>query len=102
MKARCYDRAYAIAKAGCADKHWRRDSFDAICKEYIESFPGRTRGQGRFGKALLPRRGKEAVRRCILDEGIRLDGRKTTEIRPIWIETDYIPGSHGSAVFTSR
>ncbi len=43
---------------------------------------------------------KEAVRRCILDEGIRLDGRKTTEIRPIWIETDYIPGPHGSAVFT--
>ena len=42
----------------------------------------------------------EAVRRSILDEGIRLDGRKTTEIRPIWIETDYIPGPHGSAVFT--
>ena len=43
---------------------------------------------------------KEAVRRCILDEGIRLDGRKTTEIRPIWCEVDYIPGPHGSAVFT--
>ena len=43
---------------------------------------------------------KEAVRRCILDEGIRLDGRKTNEIRPIWCETDYLPGPHGSAVFT--
>ncbi len=43
---------------------------------------------------------KEAVRRCILDEGIRLDGRKTTEIRPIWCEVDYLPGPHGSAVFT--
>ena len=43
---------------------------------------------------------KEAMRRCVLDEGIRLDGRKTNEIRPIWCETDYIPGPHGSAVFT--
>jgi polyribonucleotide nucleotidyltransferase len=43
---------------------------------------------------------KEAMRRCVLDEGIRLDGRKTTEIRPIWCETDYLPGPHGSAVFT--
>ncbi|MDR2765782.1 MAG: polyribonucleotide nucleotidyltransferase, partial [Tannerella sp.] len=43
---------------------------------------------------------KEAMRRAILDEGKRLDGRKTTEIRPIWIETDYLPGPHGAAVFT--
>ncbi len=43
---------------------------------------------------------REAVRRCILDEGVRLDGRKTTQIRPIWCEVDYVPGPHGSAVFT--
>ena len=43
---------------------------------------------------------RDAVRRVILDEGIRMDGRKTTEIRPIWCETDYVPGPHGSAVFT--
>ncbi len=43
---------------------------------------------------------KEAMRRCVLDEGIRLDGRKTTEIRPIWCEIDYLPGPHGAAVFT--
>lgn len=43
---------------------------------------------------------KEAMRRCVLDEGIRLDGRSTTEIRPIWCEIDYVPGPHGSAVFT--
>ncbi len=43
---------------------------------------------------------KEAMRRCVLDEGVRLDGRKTNEIRPIWAEVDYIPGPHGSAVFT--
>ncbi|MCH5221112.1 MAG: polyribonucleotide nucleotidyltransferase [Muribaculaceae bacterium] len=101
VKAKCYDRAYAIAKAGCADKHWRQDSFDAICAEYIESLPEEERDE----KTPLVKRyyhdvEKEAVRRCILDEGIRLDGRKTTEIRPIWCEVDYLPGPHGSAVFT--
>ncbi|MDE6267548.1 MAG: polyribonucleotide nucleotidyltransferase [Muribaculaceae bacterium] len=101
VKAKCYDKAYKVAQAGCADKHWRQDSFDAICKEYIESLPE----EEREAKTPLVKRyyhdvEKEAVRRCILDEGIRLDGRKTTEIRPIWCEVDYIPGPHGSAVFT--
>ena len=98
---KCYDRAYAIAKAGSADKHWRNDSFDAICKEYIESLPEEEREE----KAPLVKRyyhdvEKEAMRRCVLDEGVRLDGRKTTEIRPIWTEVDYLPGPHGSAIFT--
>lgn len=98
---KCYDKAYAVAKAGSADKHWRQDSFDAICDEYIESLPEEQRDE----KAPLVKRyyhdvEREAVRRCILDEGIRLDGRKTTDIRPIWCETDYLPGPHGSAVFT--
>ncbi len=98
---KCYEKAYAIAKAGCADKHWRNDSFAAICDEYIESIPEEERDE----KTPLVKRyyhdvEKEAVRRCILDEGIRLDGRKTTDIRPIWCEVDYIPGPHGSAVFT--
>ncbi|MDE7386729.1 MAG: polyribonucleotide nucleotidyltransferase [Muribaculaceae bacterium] len=98
---KCYDKAYAVAKAGSADKHWRQDSFDAICKEYIESLPEEERDE----KTPLVKRyyhdvEKEAVRRCILDEGIRLDGRKTTEIRPIWCEVDYLPGPHGSSIFT--
>ncbi len=101
VKAKCYDKAYAVAKAGCADKHWRQDSFDAICQEYIDALPEEERDE----KTPLVKRyyhdvEKEAVRRCILDEGIRLDGRKTTEIRPIWCEVDYLPGPHGSAVFT--
>ncbi len=74
---------------------------DAICKEYIESLPEEERDE----KTPLVKRyyhdvEREAVRRCILDEGVRLDGRKTTDIRPIWCEVDYIPGPHGSAVFT--
>ena len=101
VKAKCYDKAYAIAKAGCADKHWRQVAFDAICQEYIDALPEEERDE----KTPLVKRyyhdvEKEAVRRCILDEGIRLDGRKTTQIRPIWCEVDYIPGPHGSAVFT--
>ncbi len=54
---KCYDKAYAVAKAGCADKHWRADSFEAICNEYIESTSRRgTRRKDSLGKALLPRR----------------------------------------------
>ena len=98
---KCYDKAYAVAKAGSADKHWRQDSFDAIRQEYIDSLPEEERDE----KEPLVKRyyhdvEKEAVRRCILDEGVRLDGRKTTDIRPIWCEVDYLPGPHGSAVFT--
>ena len=101
VREKCYDKAYAIAKQGCADKHWRADSFDAICEEYIASLPEEEQEE----KAPLVKRyyhdvEKEAMRRCVLDEGIRLDGRKTTEIRPIWCEVNYLPGPHGSAVFT--
>ncbi len=98
---KCYDKAYAVAKAGCADKHWRQESFDKICEEYLESIPEEEREE----KTAMVKRyyhdvEKEAMRRCVLDEGIRLDGRKTTDIRPIWCEVDYLPGPHGSAVFT--
>lgn len=101
VREKCYDKVYAVAKAGCADKHWRHDSFAAICQEYIDSLSEEEQEE----KTALIKRyyhdvEKEAVRRCILDEGIRLDGRKTTEIRPIWCEVDYLPGPHGSAIFT--
>ncbi len=101
VREKCYDKAYAIAKTGTPDKHWRQDAFDAVCQEYIDSLPE----EEREAKTPLVKRyyhdvEREAVRRCVLDEGIRLDGRKTTEIRPIWCEVDYIPGPHGSAVFT--
>lgn len=101
VREKCYDKAYAIARTGAADKHWRQDSFDAICQEYIDALPEEEREE----KTPLVKRyyhdvEKEAMRRCVLDEGIRLDGRKTDEIRPIWCEVDYLPGPHGSAVFT--
>ena len=98
---KCYEKAYAVAKAGSADKHWRSDAFHKIEEEYLETIPEEERDE----KAPMVARyyhdvEREAVRRCILDEGIRLDGRKTTDIRPIWCEVDYLPGPHGSAVFT--
>ena len=109
VRTKCYDKVYAIAKTGSADKHWRADSFAAIRDEYIESLPEMTEAQLELYSedqriAMVKRYyhdvEKEAMRRCVLDEGIRLDGRKTTEIRPIWCEVDYLPGPHGAAVFT--
>lgn len=106
---KCYDRAYAIARTGTPDKHWRAEEFDKICNDYIESLPEMTEEQlekytPEQRVAMVKRYyhdvEKEAMRRCVLDEGIRLDGRKTTEIRPIWCEVDYLPGPHGAAVFT--
>ena len=109
VKAKCYDKAYAIARTGAADKHWRNEQFDAICEEYIAGLPEMTEEQlekySAYQRVAMVKRyyhdvEKEAMRRCVLDEGIRLDGRKTTEIRPIWCEVDYLPGPHGAAVFT--
>ena len=96
----CYAKAYAVATSG-TDKHARAEAFEAIVEEYKAKF---TEEELETKAPLIARYyhdvEKEAMRRAILDEGKRLDGRKTTEIRPIWIETDYLPGPHGSAVFT--
>ena len=96
----CYDKCYAIAKSGSA-KHERSDAFDAVKEAFIETIPE----EEREDKAMMVERyyhavEKAAMRNMILDEGIRLDGRSTTEVRPIWCETDYLPCAHGSAIFT--
>jgi polyribonucleotide nucleotidyltransferase len=95
-----YDKVYAIAKKGTA-KHERRDAFDLIKQEIIDSIPE----EERESKEPLVDRyyhdvEKEAVRKMVLDERLRLDGRKLDEIRPIWSEVDYLPAAHGSAIFT--
>ncbi|MDD4771136.1 MAG: polyribonucleotide nucleotidyltransferase [Bacteroidales bacterium] len=99
--AKTFDKAYAIAVSGNTNKHERISGFANIVKEYTESLDPEVAEAkkeliGRYYHAVE----KEAMRRSILDEGKRLDGRKTTEIRPIWSEVDYLPGCHGSAVFT--
>ncbi|MBP1664199.1 MAG: polyribonucleotide nucleotidyltransferase, partial [Bacteroidetes bacterium] len=96
-----YNKAFAVATSCNTDKHSRSENFEAIVAEYIagidpEVAEAKKELIGRYYHAVE----KEAMRRSILDEGKRLDGRKTTEIRPIWSEVDYLPGAHGSAVFT--
>ncbi len=101
VREACYAKAYAVAASGNNDKHGRAAAFDAIKDEFKAQF---TEEELEEKGALIDRYyhdvEKEAMRRCILDEGKRLDGRKTTEIRPIWCEAGYLPGPHGSAVFT--
>ena len=96
----CYDKVYAIAISG-SEKQERADAFTAIKDEFKTQF---TEEELETKSPLIDRYyhevEKEAMRRAILDEGKRLDGRKTTEIRPIWIETDNLPGPHGIAIFT--
>ncbi len=99
--AKTYDKVYAVAASCNTDKHSRVDNFNAVKAEYIESLEPEV---AEAKKGLISKYyhdvEKEAMRRSILDEGKRLDGRKTTEIRPIWSEVDYLPGAHGSAIFT--
>ncbi len=98
---KCYDKAYAVAASENTNKHEREANFSAIRDEYLaamdpEEAAAKAEMVGRYYHAVE----KEAMRRCILDEGKRLDGRKTTEIRPIWCEVGYLPGPHGSSIFT--
>jgi len=99
--AKTYDKVYAVAASCNTDKHSRVENFEAVKAEYIAALEPEvaTAKKGLIGKYYHDVE-KEAMRRSILDEGKRLDGRKTTEIRPIWSEVDYLPGAHGSAVFT--
>ena len=101
--AKCYDKAYALATSANTDKHDREEKFSAVKTEYIESLnlseedlEAKAGMIDRYYHAVE----KEAMRRSILDEGKRLDGRTTTDIRPIWCEVGYLPGPHGSAIFT--
>ncbi len=97
----CYAKAYAQATSCDTDKHHREEMFTSIREEFKAQF---TEEELETKAALIDRYyhdvEKEAMRRAILDEGKRLDGRKTTEIRPIWSEVGYLPGPHGSSIFT--
>ena len=98
---KCYDKAYAVAASENTNKHEREANFSAIRDEYLASMtPEDAEAKAEMVNRYYHAVEKEAMRRCILDEGKRLDGRKTTEIRPIWCEVGYLPGPHGSAIFT--
>ena len=95
-----YNQLFEIA-ADPSSKQERSDKFSALFDSYLEQF---SEEELQEKKGLIAtyfsNAKKEAVRNLILEKGIRLDGRKTTDIRDIWSEVGYLPGTHGSAVFT--
>ena len=96
----CYEKCYEIAKKGLGKKQ-RSEEFSNVKENLLESFSEEELEENEslilnyFYKVE-----KEAIRELVLSEGIRLDGRKTTDIRPIWCEVDYLPSTHGSSIFT--
>ena len=98
-----YQKAYETARSLINDKQLRISSFAKIKEDFVAAY-SEGKESGEINKNLISRYyhdvEKEAMRRMILDDGVRLDGRTTTQIRPIWGEVSYLPGSHGSAIFT--
>jgi polyribonucleotide nucleotidyltransferase len=95
-----YDKTYAIAKAG-SSKHERGAAFSEIKEEVFNSFSEEEQEDlGKLIHKYVAKAQKTAIRDLTLNEGLRLDGRQTTDIRPIWCEVDYLPSTHGSAIFT--
>ena len=108
VKDECYAPAYAIAEAGDHDKHQREEAFTKIREDFKERYAAAhaelSADELEEKNALIDRYyhdvERDAMRRCILDEGKRLDGRGTTDIRPIWCEVSPLPMPHGSSIFT--
>jgi polyribonucleotide nucleotidyltransferase len=94
-----YNKIYQIAK-NTPLKLQRQEALENLRKEFIASFPEDTEVNETLINRYFHEVEKEAVRNLILNEGIRVDGRKTDEIRPIWCDVDYLPSAHGSAIFT--
>jgi len=100
VRKEIYPKCYAVAQAGKADKQWRNETFQKAYDDFMETIPEEEREEKEpMIKRYYEEVQRDAVRRCILDEHIRLDGRKTDEIRPILCEPDYLPYPHGSALF---
>lgn len=97
----CYPKAYEVARRCTPNKHIRTEAFAAVEEEFLNTIDEESRSEkqsmvARYYHDVM----KKAVRDMILNERIRLDGRKTDEIRPIWCEVDYLPSAHGSSIFT--
>ena len=95
-----YQNFYKIAKKGLS-KAERSEQFSEIKEDYISKFSEEELDEkSDLISKYMKEAQKKAVRDLVLNEGIRLDGRKTTDIRPIWCEVDYLPSAHGSSIFT--
>ena len=107
IKTECYGKAYDVTRQAL-DKHARAEAFEKILEDFKEAYAAAhtelTEDELEEKCAMMDRYyhdvERDAMRRCILDEGIRLDGRKTDEIRPIWCEVSPLPMPHGSSIFT--
>ena len=107
MNKELYKPAYDITKQALP-KQYRADAFEKLLTDFKEKFLAEVPEDSEISKeeyeAMMDRYyhdvERDAMRRCILDEGIRLDGRKTTDIRPIWCEVSSLPMPHGSSIFT--
>ena len=96
----CYEKCYEIAKKGLGKKQ-RSEEFSNVKENLLESFSEEELEENEsLILSYFYKVEKEAIRELVLSEGIRLDGRKTTDIRPIWCEVDYLPSTHGSSIFT--
>ncbi len=95
-----YDKAYAVARLQTPNKQKRSDAFAQIVDEYLEKLPENSTIDPVLVKRYYHDIQKKACRDLVLNEKVRLDGRKTNEIRSIWTEIDYLPSAHGSAIFT--
>ena len=103
----CYQPAYDVTKQAL-EKQARAEAFEKILNDFLEAYDAAHTELSEDEleeKHVLAARyyldvERDAMRRCILDEGIRLDGRKTDEIRPIWCEISPLPMPHGSSIFT--
>lgn len=108
LRKETYDKCYAIAESGDHDKKSREEAFDKILSDFQEAYDAAHTDltaeeldekhveMVRYYADVM----RDSMRRCILDEGKRLDGRKTTDIRPIWCEVSPLPMPHGSSIFT--
>ena len=108
LRKETYDKCYAIAESGDHDKKSREEAFDKILSDFQEAYDAahtdltaeeldeKHAEMVRYYSDVM----RDSMRRCILDEGKRLDGRKTTDIRPIWCEVSPLPMPHGSSIFT--
>ena len=95
-----YDKSYEIAKQGTS-KQERTEAFATLKEEILAGFTEEELEEiGDLVGKYYNKAQKAAVRDLTLKEGIRLDGRKTTDVRPIWCEVDYLPSTHGSSIFT--
>lgn len=95
-----YDKVYAVAQQGINDKEKRKEAFQEVKQTYLESLPADHEVDAALLGKYFYEIEKKVVRDLVLNQRVRLDGRKLDEVRPIWIETDYLPSAHGSALFT--